>query len=103
MNEDANNEKTKLEALNQHLEEVKQLRPVEREMKVSGNAAKIAIDFASATAVGTLLGFGIDKWLDTLPWGLLVGLVIGTAAGIKLMLQTQANQLKAEERLNKND
>lgn len=82
-----------LETLDQHLAEVKKIVPeATSEKKLPGDAARAAIDFASATAVGTLLGYGFDYWQHTLPWGLLVGLLIGTAAGIKLMFDEEARQ-----------
>lgn len=56
----------------------------------TGDAAKLAIDFASATAVGCMLGYGLDWWLGISPWGLIGGLFVGCAAGAKLMF----NQLK---------
>lgn len=80
-----------LEVLNQHLEEVKKLQPESTaHAKLPGDAARAAIDFASATGVGTALGYGADAWLNTSPWGLLVGLAIGTAAGVTLMFQEEA-------------
>jgi len=82
-----------LETLNQQLEALKKLRPEsEPTAKLPGDAARAAIDFASATAVGILLGYGVDAWQHTSPWGLLVGLLIGSAAGLKLMFQAEANQ-----------
>ena len=67
-----------------------------KEAKLPGDAARIAIDFASATAVGALLGYGFDQWQDTLPWGSVVGLIIGTAAGLKLMFQGEDKRRRAE-------
>ncbi len=99
MDEDSKENAQKLEALNKQLEEVRKLVPqvVADGKKLPGDAAKAAIDFASATAVGILLGYGFDYWLDTLPWGLLVGLFIGTATGVKLMFDEQARQAKRSE------
>jgi ATP synthase protein I len=37
--------------------------------------------FPSSIAVGTLLGYYADKWLQTDPWGKLLGFVFGVAAG----------------------
>jgi F0F1-type ATP synthase assembly protein I len=92
-----------LEMLNKHLEEVKRLKPEsESPAKLPGDAARSAIDFASATAVGTLLGYGFDAWQNTLPWGLLVGLLIGTGAGLKLMFQNEARE-RAKTGANKKD
>lgn len=95
-----------LEVLNQHLEEVKKLRPEsDANAKPPGDAARAAIDFASASAVGTLLGYGLDVWLNSSPWGLLGGLVIGTAAGVKMMFAEEARAKKRAdaEAKKKND
>ena len=62
--------------------------------------ARAAIDFASASAVGTVLGYGVDVWQHTSPWGILVGLLIGVAAGMKLMFQEFA-RADAREALKK--
>ncbi len=56
----------------------------------TGDAAKLAVDFASATAVGCMLGYGLDWWLGLSPWGLIGGLFVGVGAGAKLMF----NQMK---------
>ena len=42
---------------------------------------------APPTAVGTLLGYGLDVWLHCSPWGLIGGLILGTITGTYLMLQ----------------
>lgn len=97
---------TTLETLNAHLIEAKKLQPeTKRDAKLPGDSARAAIDFASATAVGSVLGYGLDAWLNTLPWGLLVGLLIGTAAGLKLMLAEEARAAKraAEKVTHVND
>lgn len=51
----------------------------------AASAARAAIDFGSACAVGCLLGYGVDHWFDTAPWGIIVGATVGTIAGFKLM------------------
>lgn len=91
MREDPEKTPVTLESLTKHLEEVKKLQPeVNAQAKPTGDAARAAIDFASATAVGTLLGFGLDAWQNTSPWGLLGGLFLGTAAGVKMMFEGEA-------------
>ena len=95
MNGNAEEKDHQLEALNQHLDEVRQLKRAPRSSApLSGDAARAAIDFASASAVGSLLGYGFDRWQGTLPWGLIIGLMIGTAAGVKLMFQAEARRQK---------
>jgi len=99
MGEDEQSRKHQLEALNQHLDEVKKMQPAALpEKPLPGDSARIAIDFASATTVGTVIGFAFDRWQHTLPWGLLVGLLVGTAAGLKMMLQANAQMQKPEEK-----
>jgi F0F1-type ATP synthase assembly protein I len=99
MRDDSKQTPVTLEVLNQHLEEVKKLQPeVTPHAKLPGDAARAAIDFASATAVGTGLGYGADVWLNTSPWGLLVGLALGTAAGVTLMFQEEARAAKRAQK-----
>ncbi|MCU0883105.1 MAG: AtpZ/AtpI family protein [Hyphomonadaceae bacterium] len=43
---------------------------------------RMASELVSAIAVGTLLGYGLDWLLKSSPWGLLVGLGFGFAAGV---------------------
>lgn len=84
-----------LETLSQRLDDVKKLHTkTEAPAKLPGDAARAAIDFASATAVGSVLGYGLDAWQNTTPWGLLGGLLIGTAAGLKLMFAEEARAAK---------
>lgn len=47
-----------------------------------GLAFRVGVELISAVAVGTAIGWGLDKWLDTRPWLMLVFIVIGGAAGI---------------------
>lgn len=95
--DDADNQ-AKLEAMNKRLEEVKKFAPAPTaNRKPRGDAARAAIDFASATTVGTVLGFGLDHWQHTSPWGLLGGLLLGTAAGVKQMLTAEQRRGSAEQ------
>ena len=45
-------------------------------------AARFAGEFGAAVIVGGLLGFGVDYWLETRPWGLIAGLGLGFLAGV---------------------
>jgi ATP synthase protein I len=103
MTDDDGKKAASLERLDQHLAEVKKLVPeASPQKKLPGDAARAAIDFASATAVGTLLGYGFDRWLQTLPWGLLVGLLIGTATGMKLMFADEKRRSRDDSGDDKN-
>lgn len=66
--------------------------------KAEGDAVRIVSDFIAAALVGTGLGYGFDAWQETSPWGLVVGLMIGSAAGLKIMWQREASARKTTKR-----
>ena len=45
-------------------------------------ALKFGGEFGAAVLVGALLGYGADHFLHTEPWGLVLGLGFGFAAGV---------------------
>ena len=47
------------------------------------SASVVGLNLVSATFVGLLIGWWLDRWLGTKPWLLLVFLVLGIAAGFK--------------------
>ena len=47
-----------------------------------GLAFRVSVELLSAVAVGGAIGWGLDLWLDTRPWLMLVLLLLGGAAGI---------------------
>lgn len=47
-----------------------------------GQAVKLSSEFIAGVAVGAGLGWAIDRWAGTSPWGLIVFLLLGFAAGV---------------------
>ena len=47
-----------------------------------GLAFRIAVELVSALFVGAGIGWGLDEWLGTRPWLMLVFLILGSAAGM---------------------
>jgi ATP synthase protein I len=47
-----------------------------------GLAFRIAVELVAALAVGLGIGWAIDRWLGTRPWGLVVFFFLGAAAGM---------------------
>lgn len=59
-------------------------RPDARVRKSRGrgmSAWGVGLDFGYMVAAGALLGFGVDAFFGTKPWGILVGSLIGLAGG----------------------
>lgn len=54
-----------------------------------GSAMRVATDLVAALFVGGLIGFGIDRWFGTKPWGMVIFLFIGFAAGFMNIYKTQ--------------
>lgn len=48
-----------------------------------GLALRLGSETVSATLVGLGIGYGLDYWLDTKPWFLIVFLFLGVAAGFR--------------------
>ena len=47
-----------------------------------GAAFKLSTELVSAVAVGTIIGFILDKTFDTKPWLILIFFFVGVVAGI---------------------
>src|SRR5580700_12165063 len=47
-----------------------------------GLGLRIGIELVVAIAVATALGWAIDRWLGTRPWGIIVLFFLGVAAGM---------------------
>jgi ATP synthase protein I len=47
-----------------------------------GLGFRIGIELVVAVAVATALGWAIDRWLGTRPWGMIVLFFLGVAAGM---------------------
>lgn len=44
-------------------------------------AFRLGTELTVATLIGGLLGYSLDKFFDSRPWGLAIGVVLGGAAG----------------------
>jgi ATP synthase protein I len=51
-------------------------------------ALRLGADFVAGVVVGAALGWGFDALLGTSPWGLIVFLLFGFAAGIMSVMRT---------------
>jgi ATP synthase protein I len=98
MNDDgARDRKTRLEALAAKLE----AKRLKRQQKMSqtmdkktasalGLAWRMSTEIVATLVVGGLLGYGADQLIGSGPWGLLVGLILGFAAGLRNIMRLTA-------------
>ncbi len=57
-------------------------RPRQRQSNALGFAFRITTELVAAVAVGVAIGWGLDNWLDSKPWFLIVFFFLGVAAGV---------------------
>lgn len=62
----------------------------------TGVGMRMALELVAGVGVGSLIGYGIDRWLGTMPWFFMICFFLGTAAGFKNMLR-EAKKLANEE------
>ncbi len=54
----------------------------------------VGLEFVVALCAFGAIGYGLDRWLGTLPWGLLAGLAVGFAAGLYLLVRVGRESFK---------
>lgn len=59
-----------------------------RSVQGMAQALRLASEFAAGIIVGAAIGWGIDWLLGSSPWGLIVFLLLGFAAGVLNILRT---------------
>ena len=82
------------------------------EGKAAGNASsdtsgmargmRMGSEFVAAIMVGPILGYLIDLGLGTTPWGMIILLMVGFAAGVKNVVRT-ANEMNAASTVGTNE
>jgi F0F1-type ATP synthase assembly protein I len=61
---------------------------LQENVKRSGSAAGAAYTLIGAIVLLGAVGYGVDYWQGTTPWGLLVGLLVGMAVGFYELAKT---------------
>ena len=78
-------DKDALKALSDKLEATKkshQETEFQSEKSGMGEGLKYASEFSAAIIAGAFLGYLVDKFAGSGPWGLLIGLLLGFCAGV---------------------
>jgi ATP synthase protein I len=65
-------------------------------------AFRLGTELTIATIIGGLLGYALDSFFGTKPWGMVLGIVLGSAAGC-LAVYRVAMTLTVEEDDTNND
>ncbi len=58
----------------------------------AGSAAGAAYALVGGILVLGGIGYAVDKWRDTSPWGLLIGLLLGVIVGFYDLVKTTARR-----------
>lgn len=92
-----------LEALEKRIGTVKKSNdPASKPISSASQGTRIGLDLVSGVVVGTASGYALDQWLQTTPLFMLICMALGTAAGVKLMMETSAKVARMlEEEHNK--
>jgi ATP synthase protein I len=67
-------------------------------LRSAGALSAVGLTLVFAVVIGAFIGYWIDRWLGTSPWGFLAGFFIGMAAGIRSVFQTVAAVSRDERR-----
>ena len=65
-------------------------------------AFRLGTELTVATIIGGLLGYALDSFFGTKPWGMVIGILLGSAAGC-LAVYRVAMTLTIEEDDTNND
>ena len=70
------------------------LDPKNRNSSSIGDAFKLSTELVAAVAVGTIIGFILDKTFGTKPWLIIIFFFIGVIAGIINVIKSAKNMQK---------
>ena len=85
--------KTRLQIAKKRLLD-KNLRSNKQNSSSIGAAFKLSTELVSAVAVGTIIGFILDKTFGTKPWLIIIFFFVGVIAGIINVIKSAKNMQK---------
>ena len=85
--------KTRLEIAKNKISEKELYKDKEQSSSI-GTAFKMSTELVSAVAVGTIIGFILDKTFGTKPWLILIFFFVGVIAGIVNVFKSAKNMQK---------
>ncbi len=94
-NDDDTNLRARLRELNT---QIKRMRPANENRPINTPITKRAMHagghLLGGVVTGFVMGYTIDWWLHSKPWALLIGLFLGTVAGVSNMLRAFGFRIK---------
>lgn len=101
--EDESSKPSALKDLDQRLRHARgteeELHSSEQRGNALGLAFRLATELVAGVVVGGVVGWGLDSWLGTTPWFLLIFFVLGSVAGILNVVRT-AQTMNAKQALD---
>jgi ATP synthase protein I len=106
---------TRLNHLDQRLSKIRGAREFEKQQagsqeqstqaRVSAMAVglRLSSELVAGVLVGALLGWGIDRFLSTSPWGLIIFLMLGFGAGVINVMRSAGVMAKQSARLDNHE
>ena len=85
--------KTRLEIAKSKIAKKNQINE-KKNVSSIGTAFKMSTELVSAVAVGTIIGFILDKTFGTKPWLILIFFFVGVIAGIVNVFKSAKNMQK---------
>jgi F0F1-type ATP synthase assembly protein I len=67
-------------------------------LEALSTASNLGFTMVVNAAVGLLFGKAFDKWLDTAPWGVAIGVALGMIAGIRSLYRKAAELEDSSEK-----
>lgn len=64
-------------------------KPDDNQGKAMGTAMRAGVELVSAVVVGSFIGYWIDQWLGTAPFGMIIMFFMGFAAGFLNIYKAQ--------------
>lgn len=72
------------------------LSPLARSYRAAAPWLSAVWQFTGSALFGVAVGYGVDRWWGTKPWGLIIGGLVGSAAGFYAFI-TNATKLLNEQ------
>mgnify|MGYP001559244345 CR=1 FL=1 len=80
-----------LDELQAKIDKIKKPEPTYSDPSSRGDmsqAVRLIIDLSAGVAVGSIFGYMLDNWLNSLTVFMMIGLFVGMAAGVKNMVRS---------------